>query len=510
MAQQNKTIIKFPAPSELVLAPFVKLFENNYRYVILWGGRNSGKSYSIVRYLLYLCLTEKYFKCLLLRKQFNTIKDSMWELIKSQVEEMGLSSLFTFTVSPLAIKCANGNTFICRGLDDPGKIKSLSDPTVAWYEETSELESIDEWLKVSQSLRSTKTKKILELFSLNPETSNPDYQDFWLYQTFFKPFYDNNTELAHNKSFDYQLEYANNNRTSNSAPKIIKQPYTVIHTTYMDNLYLSDSQRQDIENLKLLNSYYYQIYCLGEWSNKYVKDRFLKDFDKTRNVSELEFDKDANIIIGFDENVNPYPAISLFQLSDNGLYRSKWLKQITELALFSPRNKLVEVAKEIDIFLRKRQFNSVTQSLIIMGDATSDKEDAKLERGENYFTLMRRYLQSYGYNVLIKKENSNPNVQRSAEFLNAIFLNNFCHLKIDIDTNCKYSINDYLIVQENGEGRINKVKKNGVEQCGHFTDILRYVVCQTFKDDYASFNARVKKVPFVIKQRSEMYAPLKY
>jgi phage terminase large subunit len=72
-----------------------------------------------------------YFRCLLIKKTYNSIKESQWQTIKDVVEEWGLSSVFTFKVSPFTIECENGNRFIARGCDDPQSIKGVKDPSHA-------------------------------------------------------------------------------------------------------------------------------------------------------------------------------------------------------------------------------------------------------------------------------------------------------------------------------------------------------------------------------------------
>src|SRR5690349_10400848 len=56
----------------------------------LWGGRDSGKTRHIAMRLILDCLTLPYFRCILVRKVANTIKDSQWQQIKDICEEWGV------------------------------------------------------------------------------------------------------------------------------------------------------------------------------------------------------------------------------------------------------------------------------------------------------------------------------------------------------------------------------------------------------------------------------------
>ena len=117
--------INLPAFRKVVNKPFADMMKNRNRIVFLWGGRGSGKSIAAIRYLIYRALTEPHFKCILIRKVYDTIKESMFEAIKDEVINMGLESVFSFKVSPMEIKCLTGAKFICRGLDKPEKLRSI-------------------------------------------------------------------------------------------------------------------------------------------------------------------------------------------------------------------------------------------------------------------------------------------------------------------------------------------------------------------------------------------------
>src|SRR6478735_1723625 len=105
----------------------------------LWGGRDSGKTRHIAMQLLLSCLSLPYFRCILVRKVANTIKDSQWQQLKDVAEEWKVDHLFNFKEHPLEILCFNGNKFLCRGMDEPTKLKSVSNPSHCWCEEGNQL-----------------------------------------------------------------------------------------------------------------------------------------------------------------------------------------------------------------------------------------------------------------------------------------------------------------------------------------------------------------------------------
>lgn len=468
--------INFPKASKLVNPRFAEIFNNRDRFLFLWGGRNSGKSVSASRKLIYRCLNEKYFRYILIKKTFESIKDSQWQTIKDDVEQLGLSELFTFKVAPLEIECANGNKFIARGLDKVEKLKSIKDPTGAWYEEGNQI-TIEDFITVTTSIRSIRADYIQEIFSFNPETEI-DYEQFWLWKMFFKGHSEKNfTDTV-------KIELPNG--------KIIENRYTSHHTTYHDNKYLTDIQRADLEQWKQINPYYYTIYTLGEWGNKTVSDKFWKSFDRVKHVKPVELDLELPLHISFDENVNPYPALSIWQIDD------KKVTQVHEICLRNPNNKVKNVGRELVSWARR---NDWSNKVYIYGDATSQREDTKLEAGVNYFTILRDIIEQ-DFPVQIRKPSKNPPVALSAEFVNAIYEMNFQGIEIIIGENCKESINDYTLVQEKTDGTMKKPKdKNGIELLGHISETKRYLCCEAFQSEFRTYQSGTKSYEYTVSEK---------
>ena len=102
----------------------------------LYGGRDSGKSRHVAMQLVIDCMTQSYFKCLLIRKVLNTVRSSQYDLIKSIIEDWGLGQLFKFNETRMEIIfIPTGNGFYGRGLDDVGRIKSFNNPS-SWIDTT--------------------------------------------------------------------------------------------------------------------------------------------------------------------------------------------------------------------------------------------------------------------------------------------------------------------------------------------------------------------------------------
>jgi len=336
--------INFPPFDQIVNPKFAPLFENQDRYILSWGGRNGSRSSSWAIILIYRCLLHKYFRCILIRKTFASIKDSQWQTIKDFVEDLGLSSLFTFKVSPLEIVCVNDNKFICRGMDKVEKLKSLKDYTCAWYEEGNQITEKD-FITVTTTIRSLQADFLQEIFTFNPETEE-HYEDFWLWKKFFQGHSEFN--FRHKTVTTFKLH---------GIKKVVESWYTSQHSTYKDNRYLDDEQIAIVEELKEANPYYYTVFTLGHWGNKEVSDKFWKGFNRIRHVKDdiyLDIEKPIHIV--FDENVNPYPALQIWQFdeidevikNDRVITPKKIdVRQVHEICLTNPNNKLKKVAREL-------------------------------------------------------------------------------------------------------------------------------------------------------------------
>ena len=158
----------FPKASEYYIEKHKDIDKWNELILLLWGGRFGAKSETVARRLVKKCLIQSYFRCILARKVFATVKDSQWQTIKDFVDNNGLSELFRFIKSPLEIHCINGNSFLCRGFDKAEKIKSIKDPTDFWGEELAEFTEHD----FETAITTLRSKKVKTQFigTFNPET----------------------------------------------------------------------------------------------------------------------------------------------------------------------------------------------------------------------------------------------------------------------------------------------------------------------------------------------------
>tara|TARA_R110002020_G_scaffold3468_3_gene15427 strand:- start:5877 stop:7328 length:1452 start_codon:yes stop_codon:yes gene_type:complete len=459
--------LELPYFEETVNDPFNGLFENDARLILLWGGRGSGKTHAAVMLIVYRMLTADYFKGILVRKVYDTIKESQYDSIKQTIDDLGLSSLFSFKVSPLSITCLNGNRLIARGLDKAEKIKSIKDPSFIWYEEGNEITE-DDFNTVSTTVRANKADYLQEIFSFNPESDEPDFSDFWIYKRFFS----------------HTVEKTFTNIVEVETPDgVVPYSVTSIHSTYRDNPHLPSSLAATYEDFKRTSPYYYGVYTLGQWGNKEVGNRFYKTFTMDF-VKPLEYNEALPLHISLDENVNPYLTLTIHQAERVGEVME--VRQIGEICLKTPRNTLRATCDEF-----KKMFRGHTESLFIYGDRTSKKQDTKLEKGENFFTLAVNYLKEF--NPVLRLPNRNPGVKSRGEFINEIFAGNVPEASILIGSECNNTVADYLYLKEDADGlkfkekTTDKATKVRFEKYGHTSDANDYLHLEIFKPYFSRF-----------------------
>ena len=217
---------------------------NNNRFVILKGGAGSSKSYSMAQHIfLNVVNPNKNDNWLVLRKVANTIKESVFALLKEIIIDNGAKDYFHINKSDKSFECLTGNKIITMGLDDPEKIKSVHGATKIWMEEASEFSKPD-FIQLNLRLRGMGDKKQYYL------TFNPIDIEHWIKEYFF----DN-----------------------------LKDDCFIHHSTYKDNAFLDPEYIKELKRLENIDYYYYTVYCLGEWGHISTARVF-------HNITSMEFE----------------------------------------------------------------------------------------------------------------------------------------------------------------------------------------------------------------------------
>src|ERR1035437_8239429 len=469
-------MIEITLDEDLFLPVYRHLLDSKKNIEFLWGSRDSGKSRHIAQQLIMKCLNAEYFLCPLIRKVANTIKDSQWQLIKSVVEEWGLDQFFTFHVSPLEIKCANGNKFICRGLDEPKNIKSLANPSDSWIEEASDLDEND-WILILTSLRSN-YGKTQTWRSFNPDFKD-DYELTYIYKTFFKEQFEKGIlDFSNSLEVDYNGEIA-------------KIEYRSTHSTYLHNQYCPPDRAFFYENLKNSSEYDYMVYTKGLFGRRKTGGEFFKGFKIQNHVKSCLYDENKTIHISLDSNVSPYIAIAAFQIIQNG---NAWVvKAINELHAIDPENTASKAGLKIANYLRQKGYKD---RLFIYGDRSTKARNNIDDDKRSFYQIVEQNIKSKGYIIQDMMDNHAPTVTSIAGFVNAIFEGEISNISIEIDNGCKTMISDFINTKEDKDGGMlkNRIKDKftGVsyEPNGHFCDLFKDMIYQAFTKEYQTWMNR--------------------
>lgn len=424
------------------LPKYAHLINSKADINFLYGGRDSGKSHFIAQKLIKDCLKSKYFRCLLIKKTYNSIKESQWQTLKDVVDKWGLSDLFSFKINPLTIECVNGNRFLARGCDDPQSIKSVKDPSTSWYEEGNQL-TMDDFITVTTTLRSNEAK-IQQWFSFNPEC-DVDYEDFWLYKTFFK---DKDIE----GSYLWQHKIGD---------EIVNYNYTVTQSTYHDNKYCTSERKMFLEQLSEIDPYYYQVYTKGIWGRRQNNSPFFNAYDRNKHVKPTVFNPMIETVAGFDFNRNPISA----QVWQTDYY--SYLYCIEAVKLDNS-----DIYKLCDYLM----FNYPTALWVITGDATGRASTALVKDNLNYYKVIKAQMRLGDRQF--KVPNTNPKIDENKVLCNAVLQK--VNVRID-PVKCKPLIFDFENVRVLPDGSLEKKNRTDPTQQADQADIFRYVCNSFFK-----------------------------
>lgn len=170
-AQRLRVNVSFPSK-------FSPLLNESARYKVFYGGRGSGKSHSIARALLVRGIREPGLRVLCTREVQSSMRESVHQLLRDLIKEMGIESLYRVLDSEIrGIGAAAGTLFMFKGLADPEAIKSLEGCHICWIEEARVVTKAS-WEKLDPTIRAEGSEVWI---SFNPELDT-DY----LYELFVK------------------------------------------------------------------------------------------------------------------------------------------------------------------------------------------------------------------------------------------------------------------------------------------------------------------------------------
>ena len=254
------------------------------RYRVVKGGRGSKKSTTTALWIIYNMMKYPLANTLVIRRVFNTHKDSTYTQLKWASNVLKVSHLWKFSKSPLeATYIPTGQKILFRGLDDPMSITSI---TVehghlcwCWFEEAFQVMNEDDFNKVDMSIRGELPKGYFKQITLS---FNPWSEKHWLKKRFFD---------------------------------IEDEDVLAITTNYACNEFLGEDDKKLFEKMKINNPRRYNIEGLGNWgiAEGLVYSNFEElDFD----IEEIKKRKNIKSAFGLDFGYTNDPTAFICLLVD--------------------------------------------------------------------------------------------------------------------------------------------------------------------------------------------------
>jgi len=405
---------------------YLPLFENEDRYLVLYGSAGSGKSVFAADKIVARTVGQAGHRFLVIRKVANTIRSSAYQLIIDRISEFGLRSEFDVNKTEMRITHRpTGNEILMGGLDDVEKLKSITGITGVWIEEATEITS-DDFDQIDLRLRgeTLNYKQIILSF-------NPIDERHWLKQRFF----DNTPEFC-----------------------------TVVKTTYRDNEFLDDEYKRTLELKAKVNPNYYRIYVLGEWGREDIDKPFIYNFERSKHVGKVTME-DKELRFSTDFNFNPFATIVCQMWFDKDGHHIRVLKE----------HALVNKGVIDKIELIKTSYTAKDMATCLWtGDATQRKRtvEQNIVNGKNLHAW-EQIDRAFRLGKRLQVPNVNPNVSRSRDLCNFVFA---LHPDLVIDESCTVLINEIMYTEADDSGGINKKNRSNDNQKADFLDCFRYAL----------------------------------
>ena len=450
------------------------LKDNTIRNVFIYGGKSSSKTVSICQILAKECYV-KESNVIAFRKESTIIKTTLKKSFELAIDSMYLHPVFEKL--ELSFRSDVGSEIILKGLDDPEKAKGIESYKYVYLDELNHFDE-SEYEQFNLSLRGIEGQKIFSSW-------NPVDENSWVKTNLVDKYQWNDT--------DWKLPCENSFVKKSSCGKAI-----LIKTTYEDNYWITGSpcgaygyRDENLINeynlLKERNYNSYKINVLGEWGKTVYGGEILKAWKSERDTGLYSYNPELAIYLSFDENVNPYFPCAFFQVGNN----QKSIRMIDVLTPKNPNNTVKFMCNEIN---RKLRVLGHKQPVYIGGDATSQKDDVKQEKGHDLFRLIMNELAEW--KPIRRVGQSNPSVTMSTEFFNSILDYNAQGLDFKVDNSCRVAIQDFENTKEDKNGKVDKktvtdpITKVLYQPYGHIFDLTRYFLVNTFRSEYENYQAK--------------------
>ena len=227
------------------------MWRSRCRYIAIKGSRRSKKSKTQAMKLIYQIIKYPLSHALVVRRFYNTLKDSCFKELKWAARNLGVFDEFDFTESPLQIRYRpTGQVIYFRGMDDAMRITSVTVEFGAlcwlWIEEAFEIEEEKDFDMLNESMMGDLPDGYYKQTTL---TFNPWSESTWIKGRFF----------------------------DKEDPDVL-----AMTTNYQCNEWLSEPDRANFEKMRIERPERYKVAGLGEWGIDGCV--YYEEFDKAVHV----------------------------------------------------------------------------------------------------------------------------------------------------------------------------------------------------------------------------------
>lgn len=285
--------------------------------------------------IIYKMMQYPLANTLVIRRVFNTHKDSTFAQLKWAVNNLGVRHLWKFSLSPLeATYIPTGQKILFRGTDDPMSITSITVEKgyicFCWFEEFFQITDEDSFNKIDMSIRGELPEGYYKQIIM---TFNPWSEKHWIK----KRFYDNPDENT-----------------------------LALTTTYKTNEWLGPDDIALFESMKVRNPRRYAIEGLGEWG--IAEGLVYEDFvEREFNYQEISKRKSVTAIFGLDFGYTNDPTAFICALVD---------QDTKELYIFDEHYEKAMTNSEIAAMIKYKGYAKE----VIIADSSEPKSIEEIKR----------------------------------------------------------------------------------------------------------------------------------
>lgn len=312
----------------------VGVLQKETRYNVIYGGRRSSKSFSVVQILGITGMLEPGHFIACVRKVAATLKDSVFAELINFFKSNKINISVNKTDKEITLP--NGSRFRCFGLDDPDKLKSLSGISAIWIEEANELsendfDSIDAGLSPTNFFGS-----VILTFNPMPQIVGSMH---WIQRRFLQ--------------CPHELSKAYIDKKTNAL---------VLRTWYKDNKFCSPETVKLLEGYKETNPEKYNLWALGLFTK--LEGVVFDNWDIVDKVPDGIVNDKSSVSLDWGYSSDPAAAARVW-IHDNDIY----IKQLVyKTGLFNE-----------DLF-RELQDSGVTANDEIIADCSNPMSIDDLKR----------------------------------------------------------------------------------------------------------------------------------